>query len=49
MAKRKSAGLKIKQHGMARPKKAKKYAKKHTSKAPWSDPLIELERGGCRR
>lgn len=48
MAKRKSGGLKLKQQGMVRPKKAKKPAKKHTSKAPWSDPLLELQRGGGR-
>jgi hypothetical protein len=49
MAKHKAGGLKIRQKGFVKPKSAKKTHKKTSHKAPWSDPLKELTRGGNRR
>lgn len=49
MAKRKAGGLKLRQKGFVAPKKAKKTHKKGTVKAPWSDPLKEINRGGYGR
>jgi len=48
MAKRKSGGHKLKQEGFKVPKKVKSHSKKHTSKAPWDDPLKQIMRGGSR-
>lgn len=47
MAKRKSGGLKLRQKGMARDK-PKKTTHKKAQKAPWSDPLKSIARGGSR-
>lgn len=49
MAKRKAGGLKLKQQGMKRPASAKKHHKKGGQKAPWSDPLKSISRGGLGR
>lgn len=49
MAKRKSGGLKLRQEGFKVPKKGKKTHEKGHEKAPWSDPLKELNRGGFGR
>lgn len=49
MAKRKSGGVKLRQEGFKAPKKAKKTHKEGHEKAPWSDPLKEINRGGHRR
>ena len=47
MAKRKLLGLKLRQKGMARAK-PKKSTHKKAQKAPWSDPLKTIMRGGIR-
>lgn len=49
MAKQKKGGTKIKQRGMPPSHHLKKSHKKRAEKAPWSDPLLELNRGGNRR
>lgn len=47
MAKRKPGGLKLRQKGMVRDK-PKKTTHKKAQKAPWSDPLKAIARGGSR-
>ena len=49
MLKRHGKAPKLKQKGMERLKTAKKSYKKRTPKAPWSDPLKTISRGGFGR
>jgi hypothetical protein len=47
MAKKSGGGLKLRQRGMVRDK-PKKTGHKKAQKAPWSDPLKHIARGGSR-